>query len=329
MSAILFLGAGASNALGFPTTKEFMQDANKMTYGEVYNEVVDFCKKKYASQVVDIEQVLWELKDFDTWFDSLSRDDAYRRWLMLTASTVGNPRLLKEKGAKVVKLITDVYKLVYDVYWKDGTDSTEVYRPLMKLIPEPLDIYTTNYDLCIENAFSNADKLNGYFTDGFNYNGTTIKWDKSNYDGHKVKLYKLHGSVNWKRAKNKTEGIWRVIQHDFTGHEDQCMIYPGFKDKPAEEPFAWLHEQLGESLIKAQCCITIGFSFRDNYINTLFTDALWKNPKLKIVMWNPDLPKHPFKTDRVVHWPEKFGSMNKGQVKRTNDFIQDNLPPPF
>ena len=181
MSTVLFLGAGASQALDFPPTKEFMQEADKRIHGEVYDQIVHYCHKKYGD-TIDIEQVLWDLMDFENWFKKLSDGDTYKKWLMLDSKTVSNGDLLRDKGARVNKTITDIYTLVYDIYWKDVEGASEIYLPLVDLIEEYsvgeeklIDIFTTNYDLCVENAFWGSQKRKGHLTDGFAYNGITVK----------------------------------------------------------------------------------------------------------------------------------------------------------
>ena len=74
--------------------------------------------------------------------------------------------------------------------------------------------------------------------------------------------------MNWRRG----DGDGRIFLGDpyFTGdHKKHVILYPGFKDAPEEEPFGLFHQHLEAMISAASHLLFIGFSFRDDYINSL------------------------------------------------------------
>ena len=55
-------------------------------------------------------------------------------------------------------------------------------------------------------------------------------------------LTKLHGSVDWRYL---TEDLVVVRDAGFSGNRHKhCILYPGYKGEPKEEPFRRFHEHL-------------------------------------------------------------------------------------
>ncbi len=126
-------------------------------------------------------------------------------------------------------------------------------------------------------------------------------WNFDLFKSYKIKLYKLHGSVNWRRDGNF---VYRVPRKQT--HKQNAIIYPGYKDTPKEEPFKSLHSAFSEELNSTDLLIAIGFSFRDVTLNKIILDALDTNKKLRILIWNPNLPEHPFPKNRTINYAKYF-----------------------
>jgi hypothetical protein len=111
-------------------------------------------------------------------------------------------------------------------------------------------------------------------------------------------LTKLHGSVDWSRVGDQ---VYFGTPKYQGRHEDQVIIYPGFKGTPDKKPFTLFHEHFSRSVERADVAVFIGFAFRDQYINQVLRDRL--RPNAAIVVVNPaeTLPSVPFDAARITH----------------------------
>jgi len=156
------------------------------------------------------------------------------------------------------------------------------------------NIYTTNYDRIIESFCARTE---GYeMRDGFEYDPKTRMnlWRPSSFDAplsdnvKTVKLYKLHGSLNWKVGENGL--IERVspeirLEHRPTAiHKADILIYPGSKEPPEDEPFRTIYDRFELEMKETKRCLVIGFSFRDQYLNRIFRDFIRRGDRQLLVM---------------------------------------------
>ncbi|MHA2277338.1 MAG: SIR2 family protein [Candidatus Kariarchaeaceae archaeon] len=325
----LFFGAGASKAFGYPTTVDFIKIAEPaLNSSKLSIDIYDYLKS--YKQIVDIEMVLWEIHDLIQICESLEKKDTYYRWLFdnttikfnkMAQQFPGLPKATNHFKSESIKISDAINKLVYDTYWQDPKgEPDKIYKTLINSLSEQsISIFTTNYDLLIERSYMNEDP--GLFTDGFDYvYGQHIYWNQDYYSDSPVKLYKLHGSLNWKRQPDGL--IYKIPVNDFTKHDDHVIIYPGFKGLSTVSPFDFMHERFKTVLLESQACIFIGFSFRDEYINKIIFDALEYNSKLKLVIWNPNLPTLKFPDENIINLGSDFG--NEETIHRLRMLLQSN-----
>jgi hypothetical protein len=97
-----------------------------------------------------------------------------------------------------------------------------------------------------------------------------------------VKLYKLHGSLNWRRKHDLS--VVRVNPEERTRgskrYRENLLIYPAEKLNneverivdPQKEPFGELHIRFRQMFKESKSAIFIGFNFRDEYINEIIKE---------------------------------------------------------
>ena len=174
-------------------------------------------------------------------------------------------------------------------------------------------VITTNYDVLIEEA---AAENNFVIFDGFNFTPLP-KFDSNMFEWNLVKevpnvntreveykdktfnLVKIHGSLTWERQENGS--IIRKSKDSITGTNNMVMVFPS-SDKFAQsyqEPYFELFTKFQE-LIKRPNTLLIssGFSFADDHISKMVTQALKNNSSLKLLVtdynidpnrvWNED-----------------------------------------
>lgn len=153
-------------------------------------------------------------------------------------------------------------------------------------VPRTINIFTTNYDLFIENAVNNLqshsrfvfnDGASGYFKrilNSSNYNQVVAyKGMNDNYimEIPSINLIKSHGSVNWEREGDK------VIVSNIV-YENPMIVPPtGYEE---QETFVnnYFHDMLRIFQIELDkpqsVLIIVGFSFQDKHIAKMVKRAL-------------------------------------------------------
>lgn len=180
---------------------------------------------------------------------------------------------LDQLDAKICSAIVEVMKKELPgedtPYHKLGSWIAAIVRD------NPIEIFTTNYDLLIEQAFES--KRVPYF-DGF------IGVDKAFFDIHAIeddklpsrwaRLWKLHGSINWSL---KEKGVVIRCQPELGCR----VIHPSHLkyDESRRMPYLAMIDRLRSFLKKPSAVLIIcGYSFRDEHINTNILECLQGNP---------------------------------------------------
>ena len=138
----------------------------------------------------------------------------------------------------------------------------------------PIDIFTTNYDLLIEQAIE--DQQVPYF-DGF-AGGRKPYFDIRSVEEDKlpprwVRLWKLHGSVNWyEDSANR-----RVYRGSSNEEGDKRVIFPSYQkyEESRRLPYLAMIDRLRAFLKESTATlILIGYSFRDEHFNEAIIQGL-------------------------------------------------------
>lgn len=156
-------------------------------------------------------------------------------------------------------------------------------------------VFTTNYDLCFEYA---AQRRRFTIIDGFSH-GSPQLYDRGNFaldivrrDGSKdapdyldsvFQLYKLHGSLDWRRVDSE------IVRS--RGQDGQpVLIYP--RDSKYQEafepPYLDMMGALQRSLREPDTTLFVaGFGFNDSHIAAPIIAALESNMSFRLVVCDP------------------------------------------
>lgn len=150
-----------------------------------------------------------------------------------------------------------------------------------KAIAESVDVFSLNYDLCIERAFTE----NGYtIVNGFTENG----WTPSEFNSSDMRLFKLHGSLDW--VEDEVHGICSVSMprhtyaDDFEGQKPPLLIFGTDAKVTGKEPFLTLLHSFSSRLHDSDVLIVVGYSFQDDYLNEIIEQRMNRNTRLKIIV---------------------------------------------
>lgn len=166
-----------------------------------------------------------------------------------------------------------------------------------------LNIFTTNYDTSYEEA---ASEIGITIIDGFSFSSprqydprcfdydivrrSNGKSNESDYLEGVFKLFKLHGSTNWRKT---SAGNVRI--DDNVTADDCCMIFParGKYQQSYIQPHLELMARYLSALREPNTCIIIvGFGFNDDHLSEPILSAIRSNPHLKTIIVNKCISSH-------------------------------------
>jgi hypothetical protein len=257
----VFLGAGASRACGLPTVAELQKEVLKGLEKDAQAQFEGQLKGR------NLEQALTRLRRIHALLD-----DGTGEIDGLTAHVAAN--LDRDVCRQVVAALdlkdADLDPMLLFAAWVGRTDHHL-----------PLEIFTVNYDLLIETALEDAripyfdgfvGSLRGRFHTDLveEWPGTVLTRLPADF----VRLWKLHGSVNWAWSEDLGTEIVRLGESVHEG--TPAAIYPS--DTKYEEsrrvPFIVLQDRFRRALNASETLAIIsGYSFSDQHLNELIFDA--------------------------------------------------------
>lgn len=297
---IFFFGAGASVDADIPDTYRFVEEFKRFIKRNpsLYHYLLSILQIREAfnernfgpeKRQVDVEQLL----------DTLTRLMEKDKDVLLDFH---EKLVLKKDVAEDTKLLSKLKKLLEDfirerVIIKEEKN-LEYLKELLKFVgPSPLEVYSVNYDTCVE-QLTHVSHMR--YTDGFD-----TYWNKENFSRNfDVKHYKMHGSVIWYENK-KTKEIVKIPVHAFSEKKpvklrliygedvEPLLIYPAQKMEYIE-PLTELQLMFKERLVseETRILVVVGYSFRDDYIVHMLWDAGRINNDLHIILVSPKAQKH-------------------------------------
>jgi hypothetical protein len=290
---IFLFGAGASVDAGIPDTYTFIVDFKKYVkqfypeFSDLLSTVIDvrekYNEKRYGKEhcQVDIEQLLETLSRLiDRETDPLL--DFYCEKKFSIANKQDDFVELKKRLENFVRVCVTI----------EDESKLEYLKELLSF-DKPLEIFSTNYDTCIEQLSHIHYKR---YTDGFD-----VYWNAENFDRNfDVKHYKMHGSVIWYESL-KTKECVKIPVHAFQkgkpielkliyGEDVKpLVIYPAQKAEYIE-PLTDLQLMFKKRLFSeaTKFLVVVGYSFRDDYIIHMLWDAARVNENLHVVLISPN-----------------------------------------
>lgn len=201
------------------------------------------------------------------------------------AEVVGSSEIYGYNDEKFLSLSKNICNIIRDVVQKDLPLSQNPYSEVVSWIngisrKYGVEIFTTNYDLLVEQALERS--RTPYF-DGFSgshnafFDPSSIS--KNDLPPRWVRLWKLHGSIGWEQTANQE--VIRVPKSS-----NASMVYPSHikYDQTQAAPFSSLFERLKNFLLEPDTLlISTGFSFADAHISSKIIESLLANPSSSLL----------------------------------------------
>ena len=165
---------------------------------------------------------------------------------------------------------------------------------------EPIEVFTTNYDLLLEQAL---EELRIPFFDGFVgscqpfFDPYAIESDK--LPPRWARLWKIHGSINWRSGMvDSSFKVWRASASDEGG---DVVIHPSHLkyEQSRKMPYLALMDRLRKFLdTPSTALIVVGYSFGDQHLNDVIIQSLQGTPSTAVfALMYGKLADHKFAVD--------------------------------
>lgn len=273
----VFLGAGTSSACGLPD--------------------VDGLKGKVLEDLTEKDRAA-----FSRQLEGRNLEEALSRLRRISALLGDQDNLDDLNRTAAIDLDKNVCEAIVKNLNIDSANLTAAYHlaawTARAAYHLPVELFTPNYDLLIETAL---EKLRVPYFDGFVGNlqarfhtelvEATRESEGECVPSFFVRLWKLHGSVNWQRLDDGQ--IVRLGQPVRGG--GAAAIYPS--DTKYEEsrrvPFVVLHDRLRRALQQPETLVIIaGYSFSDSHLNELIFDAATRRERSEFIAFcYADIPQ--------------------------------------
>lgn len=264
--------------------------------------------KKYQALLSEVDKAKKDSKNIE---DILS----FIRGLQ-QVSIGGEVRGFSQKDLETLE--ADVCKHIVKKVNVELPSNKTPYHKLSKWISSidreiPIEIFTTNYDLLIEDSL---ESLEIPYFDGF------VGSKKSFFDLravennlipiHWTRLWKIHGSINWYQAG--IEGQKKIFRSSEVKEDASHLIYPSHLkyEQSRKMPYLALIDQLNRFIRqKSSLLILSGYSFNDEHLNDTIINALKANPSAMVLA----LMHETYETKNGI---ERYPKANKLALDRHN-----------
>jgi len=228
----------------------------------------------------------------------------------------------KEQKMQLLTFATEATHYIHDVVWhmlNKEPSRTDRLDCLIDACKDDqmshIDIFSLNHDTVIEQCLShNGIQVNDKVTDGFGKPLNNVRYwepDLFETESFNVRLFKLHGSVNWFRFRPDGEQDWNnekigiPLDWDLWHTKNpqgqrqwpvdgRPMFLAGTFNKMMQYTsgmYSELHYQFYRSLPHAQQLVVSGYGFGDKGINTRIVEWIYSAPDRKILLIHPEPEK--------------------------------------
>lgn len=287
---VFLLGAGASADLGIPTLKRMEEDIENLLQNDddwkKYYSLYHLIKASYNySYEIQGKIPNFNLEILLNILQELLKKEEHPIYPFIGSWVVKFDEVVKNDFSIIRNFEKQIRKKLYNWIKIDNERRQNLiylkkFSEIRKeIIQFPLHIFTLNYDLGIELANRDARIERGFQIEEnglWNYR----RFLELNPDEEPdIYLYKLHGSIDWERDE-KTQKM------TFTNGESEnpALIFGTQYKMQYIDPFLFLFSEFRKKVFDAKLIICIGYSFYDEHINGVISDALRDDKNKKTVL---------------------------------------------
>lgn len=293
---IFLLGAGASAEAGIPTSADMIQRIQELLkndkkwekYANLYNHVKSAIHYSAGLRGYFNDQVNYNIETLVNTLYELERNEDHPLYPFIAA---WNSRFvaLAQPGFSGVR---EFRRLILEALKKwmcpEDTSDGDYYfglARLQKVLNFPLPVFSLNYDLCVERLNDRDFRVET----GFGGFGPRNVWDWERFEEMsppplpQIMLYKLHGSINWKRD-DSTKQLFSVEQIENIDSDRMEVIFGRDFKLEAADPYLFYAYEFRRYTLMASLIVVVGYGFADAHINKMLTQGLRANSNRRLLV---------------------------------------------
>lgn len=322
---IILLGAGASADAGIPVTSKMVQDVEKFIdsnnkckdwsqFKDLYYLVKSSVEFSYGIQG---KHVNFNIETLLNILNELEKKEMHPLYPFIGSWSVRFNEIIKDNFNLIIDFKNKIIQQLKTWIQPDNLKLSEYFKKLsefQKQIQFPLKIFTLNYDLLIEKNLSEITIERG-FDDNKKWN---YKLFSERPEEPEIYLYKLHGSLDWER-----DTITQIVKCVDNIPDIPDLIFGTQYKMQYIDPYLFLFSEFRHYALKSKLIICIGYSFSDEHINAILSQALKNNEGTKIYSVNKDDENTQMKNIKLML------SCKESQIiimsKTAKDFFENEL----
>lgn len=281
---ILFLlGAGASVDAGIPISNQMVNKIEELIINhndwKPYKDLYYYLKSSinYSDGILGKFEVPFNVERLLIVISEIEKRESN---IMYPFIGTWNIRLL-DLGGNNFENIKKFHKLIRKQLneWVglrsyDDANYYQSFTSLSSDVANLIKVFTLNYDMCFENIVGKDKTIELGFTK------ETNEWHQSNFEnieGKHYNLYKLHGSIDWYISEEKLYKSQKI--------ESEPELIFGIQHKMTSvDPYFYYSSVLRNSCFnEAKIIVVIGYSYADEYVNVILSQALNSRSELRII----------------------------------------------
>lgn len=291
---LFLLGAGCSYDAGIPTVVAMINQIEETLLKE-HPEWADLESLYHyvKSSIIYSEGIFGNynsLVGVERLMVTLSELEKKERNIVYPFIANWNNRLIDLAGAnfdgikKLKSLITNQLTSWISIPDYNKASYYRFFYRFQQALQYPIRVFSLNYDLCFESMRPQDIALETGFDESKNWNSMRFEPNTLGVEPA-VYLYKLHGSINWYRAKERGN----VLRESAHPRPDAELVFGTEAKLQSADPYLFFVYQLRQYLLDSKIVVVLGYSFSDTYINTLLVQALQSSPDRALLIIDPSV----------------------------------------
>ncbi len=321
---IILLGAGASADAGIPVTSKMVQDVEEFIDNNQDKDWSQFKNLYYLvkssvefSYGIQGKHVNFNIETLLNILYELEKKEMHPLYPFIGSWSVRFNEIIKDNFNLIIDFKNKIIQQLKTWIQPSNLSGSEYYKKLLdfrKDLQWPLKIFTLNYDLLIEKKLSEITIERG-FDDNKKWN---YKLFSERPEEPEIYLYKLHGSLDWER-----DTITQIVKCVDNIPNIPDLIFGTQYKMQYIDPYLFLFSEFRHYALKAKLIICIGYSFSDEHINAILSQALKNNTETKIYSVNSDDENK--QMENIKQMLSCQESQIKSISKSAKDFFENEL----